>query len=75
MLSYALSGHKFSAGYQHMSGDSAFPYVDGSDPYLVNFVQINDFAGAEERSWQARYDYDFAARHPRPDLHEPLPQR
>ncbi|MGZ0785016.1 OprD family porin [Pseudomonas saponiphila] len=60
LLSYALSGHKLSAGYQHMSGDSAFPYVDGSDPYLVNFVQINDFAGAEERSWQARYDYDFA---------------
>ncbi|BAQ79382.1 OprD family porin [Pseudomonas sp. St29] len=60
LLSYALNGHKLSAGYQHMSGDSAFPYVDGSDPYLVNFVQINDFAGAEERSWQARYDYDFA---------------
>ncbi|MES2870683.1 MAG: OprD family porin [Pseudomonadota bacterium] len=60
LVSYALSGHKFSAGYQHMSGDSAFPYVDGSDPYLVNFVQINDFAGAQERSWQARYDFDFA---------------
>ncbi|QZI69307.1 OprD family porin [Pseudomonas protegens] len=60
LFSYALNGHKLSAGYQHMSGDSAFPYVDGSDPYLVNFVQINDFAGAEERSWQARYDYDFA---------------
>lgn len=59
LVSYALSGHKFSAGYQNMSGDSAFPYVDGSDPYLVNFVQINDFAGAEERSWQARYDFDF----------------
>jgi hypothetical protein len=61
MLSYSLSGHKFSAAYQHMSGDTAFPYVDGSDPYLVNFVQINDFAGADERSWQARYDYDFVA--------------
>jgi len=60
LVSYALNGHKLTAGYQHMSGDSAFPYVDGSDPYLVNFVQINDFAGAEERSWQARYDYDFA---------------
>jgi hypothetical protein len=59
LVSYALSGHKLSAGYQHMSGDSAFPYVDGADPYLVNFVQINDFAGAEERSWQARYDFDF----------------
>ncbi|EKT4521770.1 OprD family porin [Pseudomonas putida] len=61
MLSYALGGHKFSAAYQHLSGDSAFPYVDGADPYLVNFVQINDFAGADERSWQARYDYNFAA--------------
>ncbi|MFS1288289.1 OprD family porin [Pseudomonas piscis] len=60
LVSYALDGHKLSAGYQHLSGSSAFPYVDGSDPYLVNFVQINDFAGAEERSWQARYDYDFA---------------
>lgn len=60
LVSYALNGHKLSAGYQHMSGDSAFPYVDGSDPYLVNFVQINDFAGAKERSWQARYDFDFA---------------
>ncbi|MGF6153422.1 OprD family porin [Pseudomonas fluorescens] len=60
LVSYALSGHKLTAGYQHMSGDSAFPYVDGADPYLVNFVQINDFAGAEEHSWQARYDYDFA---------------
>lgn len=60
MLSYALSGHKISAAYQHLSGDSAFPYVDGADPYLVNFVQINDFAGADEHSWQVRYDYNFA---------------
>ncbi|HEK1691716.1 TPA: OprD family porin [Pseudomonas putida] len=61
MFSYALGGHKVSAAYQHLSGDSAFPYVDGADPYLVNFVQINDFAGADERSWQVRYDYNFAA--------------
>ncbi|CAG8866733.1 Porin-like protein NicP [Pseudomonas fluorescens] len=61
MFNYALSGHKLSFAYQHLSGDSAFPYIDGSDPYLVNFVQINDFAGADERSWQARYDYNFAA--------------
>lgn len=61
MLGYGLGGHKFSAGWQQLSGDSAFPYVDGADPYLVNFVQINDFAGADERSWQARYDYNFAA--------------
>ncbi|WP_087500315.1 OprD family porin [Pseudomonas sp. SID14000] len=61
MLSYALGGHKISAAWQQLSGESAFPYVDGADPYLVNFVQINDFAGADEHSWQARYDYNFAA--------------
>ncbi|TLP60253.1 MULTISPECIES: OprD family porin [Pseudomonas] len=61
MFSYGLGGHKLSAGWQQLSGDSAFPYVDGADPYLVNFVQINDFADADERSWQARYDYNFAA--------------
>ncbi|MFC3939694.1 outer membrane porin, OprD family [Pseudomonas gingeri NCPPB 3146 = LMG 5327] len=60
LFSYGLNGHKLSAGYQRMFGDNAFPYVDGADPYLVNFVQINDFAEAEERSWQAKYEYDFA---------------
>jgi len=60
MVSYAISGHKFGLGYQDMSGDTGFAYIDGSDPFLVNFVQINDFANADERSWQARYDFNFA---------------
>ena len=60
-IGYALNGHEVSAAAQKMRGDSAFPYIDGSNPYLVNFVQINDFANADERSWQARYDYNFAA--------------
>ncbi|GGE59323.1 cis-aconitate porin Opd [Halopseudomonas oceani] len=59
-IGYALNGHEVSAAAQKMRGDSAFPYIDGSNPYLVNFVQINDFAEANERSWQLRYDYDFA---------------
>jgi hypothetical protein len=61
MFTYTLGGHGFGAGYQRMSGDDPFPYIANSDPYLVNFVQINDFANTEERSWQARYDYNFAA--------------
>ncbi|SFQ34453.1 outer membrane porin, OprD family [Geopseudomonas sagittaria] len=60
MLGYGLGAHKFSLGYQQMSGDTGYAYIDGSDPFLVNFVQINDFANADERSWQARYEYDFA---------------
>ncbi|RMH84250.1 OprD family porin [Pseudomonas sp. AOB-7] len=60
MLSYGIGSHKFGLGFQDMSGDTGYAYIDGSDPYLVNFVQINDFANADERSWQARYDFSFA---------------
>src|SRR5690606_6486374 len=60
MLGYAIGANKFSVGWQQMDGDSAFPYIDGSNPYLVNFVQVGDFAEAKERSWQLRHDFDFA---------------
>ncbi|KXU38194.1 porin [Ventosimonas gracilis] len=62
MLSYTLkSGQGLSLGWQQMSGATGFAGVAGSAPYLLNFVQINDFANAGERSWQLRYDYDSAA--------------
>ncbi|GLZ26121.1 OprD family porin [Pseudomonas stutzeri] len=62
MVTYSLSGHSFGLGYQKMSGDTGFAYVGGStDPFLVNYVQINDFANEDEKSWQARYDFNFAS--------------
>ena len=61
MFTYALGGHAFGLGYQQMSGDTGFAYVSGTDAFLVNFVQIGDFAFKDEKSWQARYDYNFAA--------------
>jgi hypothetical protein len=61
MVTYTIGGHSIGAAYQRMSGDDPFPYIANSDPYLVNFVQINDFANIQEHSWQARYDYNFAA--------------
>ncbi|WXL24542.1 OprD family porin [Ectopseudomonas mendocina] len=61
MFTYSYDAHKFGLGYQDMGGDTGFAYLDGSDPYLINFVQINDFANADERSWQARYDFDLAS--------------
>lgn len=60
-VAYTLGSNVFTAAYQRMSGDDPFPYIANSDPYLVNFVQINDFANTQERSWQLRYDYNFAA--------------
>jgi len=61
MFTYALGGHAFGAGYQRMSGDTGFAYVNVTDPFLVNYVQIGDFANKDEKSWQLRYDYNFAA--------------
>ncbi|BBP64988.1 pyroglutatmate porin [Pseudomonas sp. Cab53] len=61
LFTYGFAGHALGLGYQRMSGDDPFPYISRSDPYLVNFVQIGDFANIDERSWQARYDYNFAS--------------
>ncbi|UTW06126.1 OprD family porin [Pseudomonas benzenivorans] len=61
MVTYSLAGHSFGLGYQKMSGDTGYAYVNGTDPYLVNYVQISDFANKDEKSWQARYDFNFAS--------------
>ncbi|SDH43249.1 OprD family porin [Pseudomonas panipatensis] len=60
MFTYNLGYNAFGLGYQKMSGDTGFAYINGTDPYLVNFVQVLDFANKDEKSWQARYDYNFA---------------
>ncbi|ETV48646.1 OprD family porin [Pseudomonas aeruginosa] len=60
MVSLTLGGHKFSGAYQRISGAGEFPFI-GNDPYVVNLSFYNTFAREEEDSWQARYDYDFAA--------------
>ncbi|WDY55778.1 OprD family porin [Pseudomonas sp. PSKL.D1] len=61
MVTLRKSAHSFGVGYQKMRGDDPYPYVANSDPYLINFIQINDFANVNERSWQARYDLNLAA--------------
>lgn len=60
MFTYSLGFQSAGLGYQAMSGDTGFAYVSGADAYLVNFVQVGDFAYKDEKSWQARYDYNFA---------------
>ena len=61
MVTYGLGGHAFGLGYQKMSGDTGFAYLNNTDPFLVNYVQISDFANKDEKSYQARYDYNFAS--------------
>ena len=41
-----------------MGGDAGYDYADNAI-YLANSVQVIDFNAKDERSWQARYDYNF----------------
>ena len=65
LFTYSHSGHELSAGYQQVSGDSAFPYLnagDGATSYLITDRQIGrggKFLSAGERTWLAGYAYDF----------------
>ncbi|MFW0756195.1 OprD family porin [Pseudomonas sp. H11T01] len=61
LLSAKHGGHTFYLGYQGMYGDSAFPRVFANITPLGNEVPTYEFAFTDERSWQVRYDYDYAA--------------
>ena len=60
---YTVEGHTFGGGYQVSNGSSDFPWLnqgDGSSAYIITDMQIQKFGRAGERTWQARYSYDFA---------------
>ena len=54
-------GHSFHAGYQGIYGGSPFPRVFANISPLGNEVPTYEFAYTDERSYQVRYDYNFAA--------------
>lgn len=56
-----IGAHTFRLGYQKVSGHGAFPFLNETDPYIVNYIQILDFTREDEKSWQARYDVNFAS--------------
>ncbi|WP_460119870.1 OprD family porin [Pseudomonas sp. S2_C03] len=60
---YTVAGHTFGGGYQVSNGSSDFPWLnqgDGSSNYTITDMQIQKFNRAGEKTWQARYSYDFA---------------
>jgi len=60
---YSVAGHTFGGGYQVSNGDSDFPWLnqgDGSSNYTITDMQIQKFGRSGEKTWQARYSYDFA---------------
>lgn len=62
LFGYRLGGHRFSLGYMHSSGDTATPYISGTELMgMSELTMSSDFLNAKERTWQAIYDYDFAA--------------
>ncbi|WP_137818915.1 OprD family porin [Pseudomonas sp. 2FG] len=60
-LAYSLGAQTFTLAHQRVNGDTPFDYVGGDAIYLANSVQYSDFNGANEKSYQARYDLDMSS--------------
>lgn len=58
---YTFGAHTITAAYQSSSGDTGYAYgVDGGGSiWVANSVQISDFNGEDEKSYQLRYDLDM----------------
>ena len=59
---YTYGNHSFALAEQQIHGTGKYMYgTDGGDTnYLANYIQYMDGTKENEKSWQARYDYDFA---------------
>ena len=59
---YNIGAHTFTLAYQKVSGDGDYAYgVDGGGTvFLANSSARSDFNAEDEKSWQARYDLNFA---------------
>lgn len=60
MFSARHGGHSIYFGYQAMFGKDGLPRVFANTTPMSNNLPTYVFDSADERSWQARYDYDFA---------------
>ncbi|MGB9091944.1 MAG: OprD family porin [Pseudomonas farsensis] len=59
---YNIGAHTFTVAYQKMTGDGGYAYgVDGGGSiFLANSIARSDFNAEDEKSWQVRYDLNFA---------------
>jgi len=58
LVAWKRQGQEFAVAYQDLGGDSAMPWVGGTDGNVFNWTFINDFMERDERSWQVRYQLD-----------------
>jgi hypothetical protein len=62
MFNYSIGAQTFGAGYMRLDGDTAMPYLAGTEPLVVSEGFLSsEFLNPKERSWQALYSYNFAA--------------
>lgn len=62
IFGYQLAGHTMSLGYMHLTGDTAMPYLGGGEPAVISEGTLSaEFVNPKERTFVARYEYDFAA--------------
>ncbi len=60
MGSYVHGPHLFAVSLQKVTGDTPFDYVNNGSIWLTNSVQLSDFNGPGEFSWQLRYEMDMS---------------
>jgi len=58
LVAWQHAGQELAVGWQDLRGDSAMPWVGGTDGNVFNWTFINDFMERDERSWQLRYQLD-----------------
>src|SRR5690606_4793349 len=63
MFTYKRSNYALGLGYQEMSGDSNFAFLNnggGATAHLITDSQIGKFERAGEKTWVGQYIYIFA---------------
>ena len=60
-LSAAHGEHTLMAAWQRMYGEDGTIWLSPTTTVLPSDIQVRNFASAQEKAWQLRYDYNFAA--------------
>lgn len=63
MSTWLWAGHAIGVGYMQLEGKSALPYLAITDPNVnTEGALVSEYINPDERVWQVKYDYDFAAQ-------------
>lgn len=60
-LTAGVGGHTLMAAWQRMYGDDGTIFLTPTTTVLPSDIQVRNFGAPEEKAWQLRYDYNFAA--------------